>query len=84
MTDFIPQVSIQDEVMSFLLSAPSIQAIADFRASEAAQQRLEYLLDASREGLTTEAERIELADASLMDHFMIRLKAKARQALRTA
>lgn len=76
--------SNQDEVLSFLLESPSPQRIIEFHASEAAQNRLRYLLDANREGILSEAEREELEEASHMNHFIMRLKAKARQQLKGA
>lgn len=82
MTDFAPSASIQDEVLGFLLSSPSPQDIIDFHASDVAQQRLRYLLDVNRDGVATDAERAELEEASQMNHFMMRLKAKAHQSLR--
>jgi hypothetical protein len=74
--------SMQDEVFRFLLSAPTPQQIIDFHASETAQQRLRYLLDANRNGLLSDAERAELDEASQINHFVMLLKAKARTGAR--
>ena len=63
--------------MSFLLSAPSAQQIIEFRASEAAQERLRVLLDANRAGTLSDEERAELDEASHINHFVILLKARA-------
>ena len=79
MTDYAPEASIQDEVLSFLLSAPSPQQILAFRASEAAQQRLRYLLEGNQSGVLSDRERAELEEASQVNHFVLLLKAKARQ-----
>lgn len=76
--------SIQEEVLTFLLSSPTPQQIVAFRASDAAQERLGYLLEANRQGALTDAERAELDEASQMNHFIIRLKAKAHQAIQSA
>ena len=84
MTDYAAQANIQDEVFGFLLSAPTPQNIIAFHASEAAQRRLRYLLDANRDGLLSDAERAELEEASQINHFMTRLKAKAYQSLQSA
>ena len=84
MTDFAPPANIQDEVFGFLLSSPTPQQIVAFRASEAAQQRLRYLLDANRDGILSDAERAELDEASQINHFVTRLKAKAHQTLQSA
>lgn len=77
MTDFAPAMSIRDEVMAFLLTSPTPQQIIEFRASEVAQERLRYLLDANRNGTLTADEEAELEDASNVNHFMMSLKAKA-------
>ena len=71
--------SIQEEVLTFLLSSPTAREIIAFRASDAAQQRLRYLLEANRQGTLTDAERAELDEASQMNHFVMRLKARAHQ-----
>jgi hypothetical protein len=84
MTDQTTHASIQDEVLSFLLESPSPQRIIEFHASEAAQNRLRYLLDANREGILSEAEREELEEASHMNLFIMRLKAEARHQLKGA
>ncbi len=82
MTSYIPQTSIQDEVISFLLTAPNAQAILGFQASANAQHRLQYLLDANREGTLTPTERAELEEASNLNHLLMLLKAKAAQTVK--
>jgi hypothetical protein len=77
------KISIQEEVLAFLMSAPTPAEIVDFHASETAQGRLRYLSDVNREGTITSAERAELEEASQINHFMTLLKAKAYQALQT-
>lgn len=74
---------IQDEVLTFLLSSPTPQQIIGFRASDAAQERLRYLLEANRQGTLTDAERAELDEASQLNHFVMLLKARAYQAIRS-
>lgn len=76
----VTSTSIQEEVLTFLLSSPTPQQIIAFRASEAAQERLRDLLEANRQGTLSDAERAELDEASQMNHFVMRLKAKAHQA----
>ena len=77
MSDFAPSTDIQDEVMAFLLSSPTPQQIIDFRASDMAQLRLRYLLDANRNKTLTPDEEAELDVASNVNQFMMTLKAKA-------
>lgn len=81
MSDYAPPASVQEEVLAFLLTSPTPHEITAFRASEAAQSRLRYLLDASRAGTLTLQERAELDEASQMNHFVILLKAKAHKAI---
>ena len=84
MTDYAPSASIQDEVFSFLLLSPTPAQIIEFHASTAAQQRLRYLLEANQDGILSERERAELEEASQINHFVLRLKAKAHQTLQSA
>ncbi len=81
MTDYAPSASIQEEVLTFLLSSPTPERIIDFHASDAAQARLRHLLDANREGALSPEERAELDEASQMNHFVMLLKAKAHKAI---
>ncbi len=75
----IAAMGIQDEVLTFLLSSPTPRQIIEFRASDAAQERLRYLLEANRQGTLTDAERAELDEASQLNHFIMLLKARAYQ-----
>lgn len=84
MIDQAPSASIQEDVLTFLLSSPSPQQILAFHASDAAQARLRHLLDANREGMLSPAERAELDEASQINHFVMLLKAKARKVINSA
>jgi hypothetical protein len=83
MVDFAPPSNIQNEVITFLLSSPTAQQIIDFRASEAAQERLRYLLETNRQGTLSNEERAELDEASQLNHFVMLLKARAHQTLKS-
>jgi hypothetical protein len=83
MTDYAPPANIQDEVLSFLLSSPKPQDIIGFHASDVAQERLRYLLEANRQGILSREERAELDEASQMNHLMILLKARAYKMLQS-
>ncbi len=82
MTDYAPPASIQEEILAFLLSTPTPQNIIDFQASESAQERLRYLLEANRQGTLNDEERVELDEASQMNHFVMLLKARAHRETR--
>ena len=71
-------------MLAFLLTSPTPRQIIDFRASENAQERLRYLLDANRQGILSSVERAELDEASQMNHFVMRLKAKAHQTIQSS
>jgi hypothetical protein len=78
----IPAISVLDEVMDFLLSAPTPQQIIDFRASEELQERVRYLLEKNQDTVLTAEEQEEMENLSWINHFMIMLKAKAHKKLR--
>ena len=73
--------NIQEEVLQFLLTTPTPQQIIDFRASESAQKRLQYLLEANRKATISSEEADELEELSRVNHFFTLLKARARQKL---
>lgn len=74
--------SIFSEVADFIVSQPSLEAIADFRASDALQQRLDELLDKNgEEGLTAD-EQHEVDQMLTISHLMTMMKAKARRKLK--
>ena len=76
-----PEISPSDEVMDFLLSAPTPEAIIALRPSEAAQERLRYLLDGNRDQTLNDAERAELDSYLQLEHFVRRLKIRAQEKL---
>lgn len=84
MTDYAPSSSIQEEVLSFLMTSPTPQQIIDFRASNTAQERLRYLLEANLQGTLSDHERSELDDSSRWNHLVILMKAKAHKTLQAA
>ena len=62
-----------------MCSAPTPEAIIALRPSPAAQERLRLLLNANREDTLTETERAELASYLQLEHFVRRLKIRARE-----
>lgn len=75
----VAQPPIYEEIYLFLLSAPTPEQIINFYASDPVQERLEQLLDASRENRLSPQDRIELDEFERMNHFIINLKAYAFQ-----
>lgn len=76
-----PELTPSDEVMDFLLSAPTPEAIIALRPSQAAQERLRYLLDGNRNETLNDAERAELESYLQLEHFVRRLKIRAQEKL---
>ncbi len=76
-----PDRTPSDEVMDFLLSAPTPEAVIALRPSHAAQERLRYLLDGNRNESLNDAERAELESYLQLEHFVRRLKIRAQEKL---
>lgn len=76
-----PEPALTDEVLDFLLSAPTPEEVIALRPSAAAQERLRYLLDGNRATSLTDAERTELEAYLQLEHFVRRLKIRAREKL---
>ena len=76
-----PDITPADEILDFLLSAPTAEEIIDLRPSEAAQERLRYLLDGNRNESLSDAERAELDAYLQVEHFVRQLKIRAREKL---
>lgn len=68
-----------DEVLDFLLSQPTSEQILSLRASEQMQERVRYLLDGNRNETLNDAERAELDAYLQVEHFVRRLKIRARE-----
>ena len=76
-----PDLTPADEVMDFLLSAPTPKEVLALRPSKAAQERLRYLLDGNRNEALNDAERAELEAYLQVEHFVRRLKIRAQEKL---
>ena len=76
-----PDRTPADEILDFLLSAPTPEAVIALRPSETAQERLRYLLDGNRNETLNDAERAELDSYLQLEHFVRRLKIRAREKL---
>lgn len=73
--------SVSDEVLDFLLSQPTPEQIIKLRASDAAQERLRYLLDGNRNNSLNDGERAELDAYIQLDNLVARLKIRAHEKL---
>jgi hypothetical protein len=70
-----------DEVLEFLASTPTPEAIIAFQPSEILQQRATALLEHKRQDLLTSEEKFELEEFARMNQFMSMLKIRARKKL---
>lgn len=77
----LPEPTPSEEVLDFLLSAPSPEAVVALRPSPAAQEQLRYLLDGNRNDALNDVERAELEIYLQLEHFVRRLKLRARNKL---
>ena len=70
------------EVLDFLITGTTPQAIVALKVSAEAQERIHTLLYKNREGTLTETEAVELDLYEQLEHMMILLKAKAHSLIR--
>jgi hypothetical protein len=70
--------SVFDELTDFIISQPSLEAMAAYHASEEVENRVHFLLEKNREEGLTPDEREEMQHFLAIDHFLTLLKAKAR------
>jgi hypothetical protein len=75
---------LPNEVIDFLATGPSAQAIVAFHPSAEAQARVAELLDKNRTGLLTTEELAELDRYENLDYFFTLVKARARQRMAKA
>jgi len=69
------------EIIEFIAAGTTPQAVANFRPSPEAQQRVGELLDREKEGALAPEERTELDHYEELEHILRMAKAKARQIL---
>lgn len=77
----LARLGLYTEVIEFLASGPTPQAIVAFRPSAQAQARVTELLDKNRAGTLTSAEQSELDQYESLDYLMTLVKVRARQHL---
>ena len=70
-----------DEILDFLATSPSSEAILGYQPPETLQKRLNILLDKNNRGRLSEEEGIELEEFLRMNRLISRLKLKVRQRL---
>jgi len=75
----VAESPVYQEVYYFLASSPTPEEILAFRPSEATQQRLRDLLQASKDGRLAAAEAAELDEFEQVEHFVRMLKLHTRK-----
>ena len=70
-----------DEIVNFMASAPSAEAIIAFRPSEVTRQRVLDLLDREKDNELTDSEKSELDHYQILEHLFRLTKARARHNL---
>ena len=70
--------SLFAELAEFLVSQPSLEEIANYKASSIINQRTEELLEKNRNHGLTPEERKEIENILAISHLMTLAKAKAR------
>ena len=70
-----------DEIIKFLASAPSADAIVAYQPPEQLQARMHDLMQKNRQDILSPEEEIELDEFLRMNRFMSRLQAKTKQTL---
>jgi hypothetical protein len=75
----VTESPVYREVYCFLASAPSREQILAFRPSNLTQERVNHLLEASKEGHISQEEEAELDEFEQVEHFVRMLKLHTRQ-----
>jgi hypothetical protein len=76
-----PAAQTAAEIIAFLSTGPSPDAVAGYAVSDRAQQRLRRLLALNEAGLLSLEEQTELDEIEQIEHIMILLKTQAREQL---
>jgi len=69
------------EIIDFIASGTTPQAVVDYRPSEEAQNRVAELIQREKEGTLTPEEKSELDHFTDLEHILRVAKARARQIL---
>ena len=77
----MPERTPYDDIIDFLRSSPTPEQIIQLRPGEVTQERLRSLLENNRNNRLTDAERVELNEYMQLEHFIRRMKIRAREKL---
>ena len=73
-----------DEILDFITSSPTLEAILDFKHSPTTIERVDYLRERKDEATLTEAEEHELKEFARANELMAQLKIRAKRRLANA
>jgi len=68
-----------EEIIDFIASGTTPEAVVAFRPSEIVRQRIAELVERSSDGNISTEEQSELEDYLQLEHIMIMAKARARE-----
>ena len=77
----IVQINAYDEFVEFIISSPTLEQIADFRLSEAAEARISALMEANNAGQLTAEQEDEFDEYLRLEHIMRKAKIRALEKL---
>jgi hypothetical protein len=70
-------MNVGDEILNFLVQHIPAQALADFRVSDGARQRVWSLITQEKESGLLPPKKVELEDFLKLEHLVVLAKAKA-------
>ncbi len=73
-------MNVNDEIVDFLVRYIPAQALADFKVSDEARQRVWALITREQESGLLPPEKVELDDFLKLEHLVVLAKAKAMAA----
>lgn len=79
MTTSVNTTKIYDEIVDFIAAGTTPQSVVNFQLSDAAKERLEYLVYQHKMGQITPEQKRELDCFLTLEHIMTLAKAKAHQ-----
>ncbi len=77
----VVEINAYDEFVEFITSSPTLEQIAAFRLSAAAESRISELLEANRTRRLTDAEEAELDEYLRLEHMVRKAKIRAYEKL---
>jgi hypothetical protein len=70
-------MKVSDEILDFLVEQIPAQSLANFKASDAARQRIWALIAREKDSGLMPEEKVELDDYLKLEHLMVLAKARA-------